>query len=210
MNQTPMNQPRTRLPENPRLINNAATSSVEVRQAASELEALAKENRARVPERVFACVFLPFFFSGEVHEQYKADLSTWVTIAGGGNLGGAYKEVDIIDAQGNVLYTVPPIHNASAIKPAINSKAGMWAAVQDADRYSAIHPSRGIQHLEQELAKRDIFKWDPSFFHANAEAWNQIFTRYGYPTIGNSVPEAEAVKLKEKESVANYDEWEEA
>jgi len=183
----------------------------DVRMAAAELEELARTNRnRRMPEEVFACIFLPMFYSGEVHPQYKADMATWVNIAGNGEGGGGYKEVDVIDKKGNVIYSVPAIFNHDAIKSQPNSKNGIMSAVINADHYAGLHPALGTQHLEQELAKREIFSYDPTFFAANAERWNAIFIRYGYPTIGNVVvPEVEA-KQKEKESVTDYDDWAEA
>jgi len=59
----------------------------------------------RLPEYVFVENFLDFFRSGLTETKGKPLLLKWLELA-----GGPYNEVDIIDENGNVIFTTPGIY----------------------------------------------------------------------------------------------------
>lgn len=63
-----------------------------------------KEVRPRLPENIFANVFLPYFINSKPVDDNSDVLVNWIAIA-----GTPTNKVDIIDQNNNVLFTVPPL-----------------------------------------------------------------------------------------------------
>lgn len=99
-----------------------------------------KDYKRTIPEEVFVGYFLPMF-RDIVDESHKGELSIaerekklseWIAVA-----GGAMYEVDVVSTTGEVLYTVPAIHNTSVINtvrpmgaPSYSAIAGMAQMIQ--------------------------------------------------------------------------------
>lgn len=149
----------------------------EIQEIHTQLTSVAVKDHAILPERTFVQVFLPFF-AGDEKLMYKADLTTWTNFA-----GGPYREVEVVDAQGKTLFTVPPVFDRTAINPVANSTTPIAHVVATAQQYARIHPTQGLHHLNAELTKRALIMKVPASVLKNLEIWNAIFERYGRPPL---------------------------
>ncbi len=143
---------------------------------------VAPSDVVRLPEYHFTQVFLPFF-AGDENTMYKANLLTWVNMA-----GGPYRSVDVIDQNGNVLFRVPPVMDRSAINPVKNRSidikgSSLSHVVATVSQLNQIHPTRGQEYLSKELTKRALVMRVPTNVASDLSTWNAIFTRYGRPPI---------------------------
>lgn len=148
----------------------------------TELNEAVNNDRPRLSERIFVGVFLPFF-AGDTERHYpQANLTMWV----GRVAGNAYREVDIVDAQGQVLFAVPPVFDRSALDPQRSKQENsvpLSHVVASAQLYSNLSPAMGEQHIRAELTKRALVMRVPANVLAHVRRWNEIFTRYGRPPM---------------------------
>lgn len=138
------------------------------------------EGKANIAEDIFVNVFLPFFAGEE--NIYKVGLGNWVTVAtNGGSLpGGQFREVDVIDDKGKVLFTVPPIYDRNALNPVkLSDRIALPQLMEQAEQLGSIKPAL------QTKMKNQIFEALLNKMRAgnnNAREyllkWNDIFTRY--------------------------------
>lgn len=143
------------------------------------------EGRATIDEDKFVHIFLPFFAGEE--NIYNVGLGNWITVAnnGGELAGGQFREVDVIDETGKVLFTVPPIYDRSAIKPVkLSDKISLAQLMEHADKLGSIKPklktSFNNQIFEALLKK---MKEGNNNAREYLIRWNEIFTRYGRKSI---------------------------
>lgn len=159
-------------------------------QAWDDLQSLSVGANAKLPEDVFVNVFLPFFAG----EKTEVTAVNWFNVARGDfdpalaeQLGdsmrmasGSYREVDVIDAAGNVIFTVPPLLDRLAVRT-LKRQRGVDSVsdiIHQARDYSNLSPMHGQQHLERELNERGDRMFTP---HVDeyATRWAAIMARYG-------------------------------
>jgi hypothetical protein len=181
-----------------------------IRQSLDEQETA---TRARMPERIFVGLWLAVFHKGQNEFYPQVNLDMWANYA-----GNEYREVDIINAKGEVLFSVPPLFDRSGIK-AIQGKdrtrmpgGNILNIIRNAELRSRVSPQDGRNYLSAHLKQRALFMADlPPSVRTNLERWDAIFKRYGLP----GVLETEEVTAQ-KDSVSNSadqpttqnDEWE--
>lgn len=182
-------------------------ASRQLEQIRDDLADADKTSRARMLERNFVLVYLPLF-AGDPPEQqhYGANIRGWTNYA-----GGAYKEVDIVDSAGNVLYVVPPMFEREAVQ-AVTEEGGRGIAsiVANTQQLAGLSPRQAAAYLESELTKKALIMKVPVSVLKNVQTWNDIFKRYGRKPMfeldataaSGAVGAAPAAKLD------NYDDFE--
>lgn len=174
-----------------------------INEAFDQVLALEQTDNARLDEVRFRDVFLPFF-AGDTDPQYKVTMAHWYNVARGDfdrqeysdsmNLAGAsYREVDIVDEKGNVLFTVPPIMDRLAVRTLKRERGvpSVSDVIFQAQAYSNLSPMAGQHHLDVELNERGDRMFSPNH-HAYAVRWAEIFARYGRQLLD---PEGKPVPL---------------
>lgn len=168
-----------------------------IREIADQLQPALDEMRPRLEEVKFKYVFLPWFAGDEELQYFKTDrfgkahdkaVAMWLGIASGGmgGLNGAFNEVDIVDDKtGEILFTVPPLCDRSAVIPALkDGKTGtiynMVMTMQNLRNVSAAHAKHFFEH---EVSKRAQGMFKPDNILKFVRTWNEIFTRYGRPPL---------------------------
>lgn len=165
------------------------------------LEGISKKDVTRLPERNFVEVCLPFF-AGDTKPKYPIDMNTWLNIA-----GGPYCSVDVIDNKGQVLFTIPPIFDRSAIDPTAKGRHSMAHIVATTNLYVKQHPKLGANYLDKELTGRALVMKVPAAVQKHLEIWNSIFTRYKRPPmleVQTSDKEIETTSTKLSASELNF------
>jgi hypothetical protein len=165
----------------------------------SQLATVAVTDNARLSERHFTQIFLPFF-AGDKTLMYPVDMTHWLNTA-----GGPYREVEVIDLTGTVLFTVPPIFDRAAINATSDGKP-IAHVVATATQYARIHPIQGQAYLSAELTQRALVMKVPSAVMYHLEVWNKIFQRYGRPPL-ISVDEPEPDKNNTAKDTINDDDY---
>lgn len=161
------------------------------------LNVLGNANINKLQEKIFVGVFIPIFAGEE--SLYNATMETWVRFA-----GGPYKEVDVIDSKGKVLFRVPPIYDRSTINSTTDGKVPIGHIVTTANQFSRIHPNQGKAYLENELNKKAMLLKVPSNVVKNLEFWNMVFKKYGR----NEIMPIDAKEVKVNTSKTNPDDFE--
>ncbi len=174
-----------------------------ITDAFDQVLALERAENARLDEVRFRDIFLPMF-AGDDPLPYKVTLAHWYNVARGDfdrqehtdtmNMGGAsYREVDIIDAAGNVLFTVPPIMDRLAVRTLKRERGvpSVSDVIFQAQAYNHISPMAGQNHLNTELSERGDRMFAPHH-HEYALRWAEIFARYGRQLLD---PEGKPVPL---------------
>ena len=181
-----------------------------IRQSLDEQETA---TRARMPERIFVGLWLAVFHKGQNEFYPQVNLDMWANYA-----GNEYREVDIINAKGEVIFSVPPLFDRSGIKTIQGKErtrmpgGNILNIIQNAELRARVSPQDGRNYLSAHLKQRALFMADlPPSVRTNLERWDAIFKRYGLP----GVLETEEVTAQ-KDSVSNSadqpttqnDEWE--
>ena len=168
-------------------VGNILDPKVAAEKEINEIQALLKSqeqnDHARMPERVFRFVFLPLF-AGDQDWPYKgkANLAMWINFA-----GNSFKPVDVIDTQGNVLFTVPAISDRTGVSPVKNDpnvmNSRIRSVVKNAEMLSHVSPRDGQRYLADQLMRRTMIQQNIPTILSNVKIWNDIFKRYGRPPI---------------------------
>lgn len=138
----------------------------------------------KFPEVYFVQYFMPLF-AGTVKPNETINMDTWVNIA-----GGEQYPVDIVNAEGTVLFRVPAFHGDG-----IEIVKDGRAITQFERHYSRLKEvdARGSQEfMASTLLDMHMPKQTPEAAHENTKIWNDIFRRYGYEdNIINLIEEKE-------------------
>lgn len=181
-------------------------SRQEIKEIMEELDEIAETDRQRMPEEIFVAGFLPLF-AGEADKVPKGlNLTKWSNIA-----GGPFRQVDVIDRQGNVLFTVPALMDRSAFVSRTNDRINMGHIAATAVQYAHQSPALARNYIDEELAKRQVLKSIPAVVMQNLETWNTIFVRYNRPPLIALEPKdtkADEAKKEEQAHLDNYENWE--
>jgi len=167
------NRPKERDPREQLLID-------QINNIHGSLVTAAEQDVGRMPERVFKEIWLPFF-AGDNPLPYEVTLNHWVNFA-----GSPSRQVRVVDTNGKVLFTVPPLFNRDAINPLSSSDKSIAHVVISAEQYSGISPIQGQRYLDGELKKRALIMRVPAAVMTNLKSWNDIFQRYGRPAIATA------------------------
>ena len=149
-----------------------------------EYVALARVQRNQISAEAFKHCFLPFFLGEKVAPEVtqgrpQPDLGHWIAVA-----GGPYNEVDLVDAAGNVVLTVPPAMDSEVLDHSIHDKsASMHQGIISAREiltHSPLAANKHLEHLYSHELKRLVVK---PFDIDHIIAWNKIYSYFGKPLI---------------------------
>lgn len=180
----------------------------EIKSIASDINSILDyEPKATLKEDIFKNIFLPFF-SGE-ENTYNVGLGNWETVASNGTPGpgGLYREVDIIDDAGVVLFTVPPIYDREAIKPVkLSSQIALDDLFKRAEIYGTIKPNLGTKSLSAIFSNLlSKMKVSDSNSVTYVKRWAEIFKRYGKLDILNDKNNSTDESFDNNNSPTNYE-----
>jgi hypothetical protein len=150
----------------------------QIKNIHDSLTSISAQDITSLPEPVFVNSFLPFFAGQTVTSDIN--VSTWVGIA-----GNPYRSVNIVGANGEVLYTIPPLFDREALDP--NKRqigvSPMQHVMKTYEQFMQLSPQRARSYLDQELAKRNLAVDARENIISNLHIWNAIFARYNLPLI---------------------------
>jgi hypothetical protein len=133
---------------------------------------------AKIPEEMFVKVFLPVFL-GEV----KVDKQTDYFIQWGAIAGNPLNSVDVVDSEGTILYTVPPLIDTSDISITTDRRETipLGAMVDNYERNLSMTPAMGHRYwAENASAKlRSLIKPETGKRTEYNKKWEDILARYG-------------------------------
>lgn len=176
-----------------------------IRGIMEDLNTSAEISRTRMPEAIFVAGFLPLF-AGEKDKIPKGiTLEVWARVA-----GNDFAEVDVVDARGNVLFTVPALFERSAFNSVKGQRVGMSHVILTHQQYNHQSPALGSRYLDEELSKRQMLADVPEAVLINLERWNAIYTRYGRPPLMKLENSAAAPAAKTDDKIDDEDNWEPA
>lgn len=131
---------------------------------------------ARISEANFVQVFLPMFTGDDTRHVTRAN---WESLA-----GGYYNRVEVVNQLGEVIYTVPPLLDRSALKPVFqDGHNSVSVLISHSENLSKLKPSLGQNFLEQELKHRAMRMQNPADSIKHIAEWNAIYNRYGAPLV---------------------------
>lgn len=139
--------------------------------------------KAKLPEELFVSNFLPFF-TGKANAETNPDfLPTWISIA-----GSPAADVDVIDKNGKVLFTVPAFIDSGFINPLKNTSGLSYSDIVNmAILFGNNIPKQGAAVLTNELENKVKRLKDKSPNYAKKIAlWEAIFQRYKAADQDNS------------------------
>ncbi len=142
----------------------------------TELGGLLEQDRRAFPEYLFKTTWLRFFagLTDEINGK-KATISDWLDVA-----GTAYHEVDIVDRDGTVLFTVPSLLRDTPLMEKRHPNDTMREAMAEYVNYASLHPKMGKVYLEKVISSKIPRKpADVRYIRR----WNDIFIRYGLRPI---------------------------
>lgn len=145
---------------------------------------------ARLPEDLFVAHFLPLFRGDIKDPLLEQDLRTKWYILARHQLG----EVNIIDANGEILFTTPSINYTKMFDPTKSDVSGSFKdLITIANQMGSANPVRAKQYLENNLTKKfNSMRVKGHILINEEQRWLDIFKRYESKndlntTSGNSV-----------------------
>lgn len=128
--------------------------------------------RKQLPEDLFVAYFLPLFAGLETHPD--VNIGRWVSIA-----STPFAEVDIINTQGQILFTVPPIFERKVIDTTKYNGGSIKAITATYELLLRQSPYRAEAFMRHSLDKIDKTNNLASWHNTHAEKMKPIFQRYG-------------------------------
>ncbi|BAS05016.1 hypothetical protein [Ralstonia phage RSF1] len=132
------------------------------------------EQNSQFPEELFVEHFLPLF-AGEVAPTAHVNYQTWLEKVA----GGEKVSVDIVDTQGNVLFTVPPLFDTSILEQAKPGGESMTLIERHYSRLKEFDAAGSQVFLNRKLSGLHIKDKPTEQVYENIRIWNAIFERYG-------------------------------
>jgi hypothetical protein len=146
--------------------------SVNISVIAEQLQAA--QPKTQFPEELFVEHFLPLF-ADEVQPTPHVNVRAWIDkIAGGETI-----PVEIIDAEGKVLFTVPPMFDTSVLEQGRPGGLSMTRVERHYSRLKEVDAMASQTFLSKTLQSMHIKQKPTDEVYANMRIWNEIFTRYG-------------------------------
>jgi len=157
--------------------NNGMAELMDVMSNIYEETVVGKKN-STLPEVVFVEYFLDFFKSGMTTPDKDLKYAKWIELS-----GSPYNEVDIIDLDSKIIFTVPPLYAKPAIDPSIIdinfSNIGSTYIMKsnrlqtDADNYL----NEKLQPVANKINDDSA---------AIVARWQEIFKRYTQPEVNTT------------------------
>lgn len=132
------------------------------------------QQRPTFPEELFLAHFLPLF-ADEIAETPEVNYSTWIEKIAGGDT----KPVDILGADGTVLFTVPPLLDVSIVEQVRPGSSSMTRIERHYSRLKEIDAAASQTFLSKTLQGMHIKDKPTAEVYNNLKTWNAIFERYG-------------------------------
>lgn len=130
--------------------------------------------RAQFPEALFVQWFIPLW-AGEIEPSEMMNTYTWINKVA----GDERTPVDIVDEQGEVLFTVPPLLDTSILEKIKPGGLTMSMIERQYERTKEID-AMGSQHfLTSRLEMMHIKEKPSQEVFDNTRVWDMIFIRYG-------------------------------
>ena len=145
---------------------------VDIRQVAGQLRRPQKVEQ--VPENIFVDYFLPMF-ADEVEQTEEVNYNTWIEKVAGRDTA----PVEVVDHQGNVLFTVPPLLDSSVIEQAQSGRNSFTRIARKYSRLKEVAAAESQIFLSKTLQGVHIAQHVSQAVIDNVKAWNAIFVRYG-------------------------------
>ena len=139
--------------------------------------------RNKLPEYLFKSNFLPLFAGLETHPDVT--IGMWVSVA-----GTPFAEVDIIDDQGQILFSVPPIFERHVVDSTVERPMPLSVVTDTVEKMLIQNPFRAeafLHHQLNQIVTPDevLERWR----NAYASRMDEIFARYGViPAWATEVP----------------------
>lgn len=147
----------------------------DIERAYNDLFEVGKQNN-QLPEQLFVNAFLPFF-SGKIKDDAQLNITTkWVSVA-----GSTMNSVDIINNDGKVLFTVPPLMSTEFLGIHDNIRGKSFNEIfNDAKNQANRIPILGERVIAEDAGgKVSQMKVDPKDIQITQ--WDMIFDRYNVP-----------------------------
>jgi hypothetical protein len=193
-------------------VTGEARLSEEINVIRESLDSAAVSDRKRMPERIFVGLWLPFFYEGQNRFYPELSFGMWSAYA-----GNDYREVDVINHKGEVLFTVPPRFDRAGIRSLLKERTRMPGGniinvIKNAEMKSRVSPRDGSMYLQTHLKQRAMIMGNiPPSVKTNIDRWNAIFTRYGLKAVTESeevTHEPNALSTPSTNQVTSNDDWE--
>ena len=139
----------------------------------ARLTADEQRTRRTIPEVIFTRDFLPFF-SGEHTAAREQVLSNWYLVS-----NGPYASVDVVNAAGAVVATVPPLLDRKLTFPNAVQKTSIKHVFDQAKQSGAISPRYAENIIAKEIGLRYMPKQSPEVAHELSAAWRTLLGHYG-------------------------------
>lgn len=131
----------------------------------------------KIPEKIFVNYFLPYFTN---KEAYKEDniLAEWIAVA-----GTPTSEVEVIDYNNEVLFTVPSVFDTSIINlNNLNNENARLKSIMinyqlENNNLPIVANNNLKENLEYKLGQMTTESTNTS---NKRKSWNNILERYGY------------------------------
>lgn len=142
--------------------------------------------RVQVEEEVFVAYFLPYFIKPEALAEHPAVIAQWIGIA-----GTPMAEVDVIDIDETVLYTVPSLFDTNIINSAERKPGDSIADISaEFDLRNTNIPAIAQTFLRTQL-ERKLSIVDRKVNDKAHRQWQTIFERY------NLVPASQKAAVRD-------------
>ena len=132
-----------------------------------------KDNPA-FSEQYFVEYFLPMFL-GEVEPTDAVNINVWIERIA----GDERRSVDIVDEEGKVLFTVPPMFDTSVFEQAQPGSQSMTRIERSYSRLKEFDAAGSQHYLSKMLTGIHLVEKPTEETYANIRVWNDILTRYG-------------------------------
>lgn len=152
----------------------------------------------RLPESTFVKHFLPYFCGEQQIDGAPNTMGLWIGIA-----GAITSKVDIIDTNGDVLFTVPPMNDTTIFDVSnLKNAQGFKNIIQNYQLYANQTPASGQNYLARTLdARLEKLKAESETFLENEATWVKIFQRYGKIKSKIEKPVGKVASLSDDEMV---------
>ncbi len=143
------------------------------------------DHLTKLPEPIFKEHFLPFFTGQKSTTENPNVMQEWVSVA-----GSAMAKVDIINQDGETIFTVPPIYDSNIIKTAKDKLSQSFSDIYaQYNMHSNNLPMAGEKYLAEAFSEKIPTLLKPSETSSeNQQGWEKIFQHYGLNEFNVQTP----------------------
>lgn len=163
-------------------------------------DAMIVNNKNNVlPEHIFTQYFLPYFAGKLPITKETTVMVDWVSVA-----GSPVAEVDIIDGNSNVMFTVPSLFDTKIINPTRDVSEETLGQIYGLYSLKTNNlPVVATRYLNNALdQKTEVMIEEPS---TKDTRWNDILTRYNMQPIDSNTENATSSKHQEVDDDLIYE-----